>query len=165
MPGRPRPRKNHCCFLRCKRYLPGGNRSAVGDGTRQSVDLFPAFGKKDEYLAIISLGSSLGDGFVRKVATSGNDQYAVMDAGEWGGNAKEAVSAAPGRSGNFVQFIMVFCFLDTGWPHPATQSSRRNSQPVICCLLCIAYSFIARNVEAGMPASFTRFALVKGCQP
>ena len=66
----------------------GGNRSAVGDGTRQSVDLFPAFGKKDEYLAIISLGSSLGDGFVRKVATSGNDQYAVMDAGERGGNAK-----------------------------------------------------------------------------
>ena len=78
---------------------------------------------------------------------------------------REAVSAAPGRSGNFVQFIMVFCFLDTGWPHPATQSSRRNNQPVICCLLCIAYSFIARNVEAGMPASFTRFALVKGCQP
>ena len=55
--------------------------------------------------------------------------------------------------------------LDTGWPHPATQSSRRNNQPVICCLLCIAYSFIARNVEAGMPASFIRFALVKGCQP
>ena len=78
---------------------------------------------------------------------------------------REAVSAAPGRSGNFVQFIMVFCFLDTGWPHPATQSSRRNNQPVICCLLCIAYSFIARNVEAGMPASFIRFALVKGCQP
>ena len=25
----------------------GGNRSAVGDGTRQSVDLFPAFGKKE----------------------------------------------------------------------------------------------------------------------
>ena len=44
--------------------------------------------KKDEYLAIISLGYSLGDGFVRKVATSGNDQYAVMDAGERGGNAK-----------------------------------------------------------------------------
>jgi len=66
----------------------GGNRSAVGDGTRQSVDLFPAFGKKDEYLAIISLGSSLGDGFVRKVTTSGNDQYTVMDAGERGGNAK-----------------------------------------------------------------------------
>lgn len=40
-----------------------------------------------------------------------------------------------------------------------------NNQPVICCLLCIAYSFIARNVEAGMPASFIRFALVKGCQP
>ena len=139
----------------------GMTMSAKKDGI-VNMGGFPAFGKKDEYLAIISLGSSLGDGFVRKVATSGNDQYAVMDAGERGGNA---VSAAPGRSGNFVQFIMVFCFLDTGWPHPATQSSRRNNQPVICCLLCIAYSFIARNVEAGIPASFTRFALVKGCQP
>ena len=68
--------------------IPSGVETVAPYGTRQSVDLFPAFGKKDEYLAIISLGSSLGDGFVRKVATSGNDQYAVMDAGERGGNAK-----------------------------------------------------------------------------